>query len=43
MADLEAAYSIGSVAEAKRVYADWASSYDATFAVNMGYTAVDFH
>ena len=39
MADLEAAYSIGSVAEAKRVYADWATTYDATFAVKMGYTA----
>ena len=39
MAHLEAAYSIGSVTEAKRVYADWASSYDATFAVKMGYTA----
>jgi ubiquinone/menaquinone biosynthesis C-methylase UbiE len=39
MADLEAAYSIGSVAEAKRVYADWATTYDATFAIKMGYTA----
>lgn len=39
MANLKSAYSIGSVAEARRVYADWASSYDATFAVKMGYTA----
>jgi SAM-dependent methyltransferase len=39
MADLAGAYSIASTAEALRVYADWATTYDATFAVKMGYTA----
>jgi SAM-dependent methyltransferase len=39
MPDLEAAYSIGSVADSRRLYSDWATTYDATFAVKMGYTA----
>ena len=39
MANLNEAYSINSVAEAKRVYAEWAGAYDTTFASAMGYVA----
>jgi SAM-dependent methyltransferase len=37
MADLGAAYSIGSMAEAQRVFVSCASTYDVTFASAMGY------
>ena len=39
MADLEGAYSIASTAEAQRVYAGWATTYDASFAGRLGYVA----
>ena len=39
MADLEGAYSIASTAEAQRVYAGWATTYDASFADRLGYVA----
>jgi SAM-dependent methyltransferase len=39
MADLTGAYSIASTAEAQRVYANWATTYDASFAGRLGYVA----
>ena len=36
--DLESAYALNSLDDTKRLYADWAETYDSSFAVDMDFT-----